>query len=580
MQVVVAQRADWSSIPPQLLSRIFETQSNALDNCAAACTCVQWRRAVSESHIDYLHLHADSPTYNSNWRSFFRSRRSIAALKLTSDVRQLCSTWAPLLAKSVEQGCCLKQIPLGCSALSADPGFLGVPGCINHLVDLQQIHFAFKAETCALNSEPLVGQNEHAPLPDLSFLYHLKKLELYQEGQDTLKSDHVFVPSKLPLVEHLVLSGVECSLYTLNTNFTALTSLELIGCILNESHRFKIGGLRKLRIEECQLENDGQCIIGYTQLTFLCLTESTWLEGLYCVEALKTFYGWPCLRVLQCAGCNLFDRETDFKPGPVVQLQVDGFVPGTECAELCIDNRLAHPGDIDVVIGNALWAGCLVSLHLEFDYHLYLPSDGFAVLASDMCSWLEACPQLQVLSLSAPSIDDTYPVPGVFAPSSTHMPCLQEVHLHHLPLGVIDLEKACRLSVLQLSLESSNGLCKLCLPSSLQHFEFKGSFLFVGHGRLAMCDCSMMTKLVLSPYGLAQSACKEYWLPILPGSLVHLAFNWEVSSLTTLLKSPSLTCLQACTNLEQLTLPRRYYQSGVLKEFGTNARHLHVLEYR
>ena len=209
------------------------------------------------------------------------------------------------------------------------------------------------------------------------------------------------------------------------------------------------------------------------------------------------------------------------------------------------------------------------------------PSDAYALLASNLCSWLEACPQLQVLSLRAPSISGSYPIPAVFAPSNAHLACLRELQLHYLPIGVLDLEMACCLSVLKLTIECSNVLCKLCLPSSLQHFEFAGSFLFAAHGRSALCDCSMMTKLVLSPFGLAhdQITCTEYGMPILPSSLAHLTFDCEEQSLITLMGSPSLTCLQACTNLERLTIPRQYYQSGLLRGLANAARHLHVFEY-
>ncbi|KAL0045061.1 hypothetical protein WJX82_006827 [Trebouxia sp. C0006] len=55
--------SDWSSLAEQLLVHVFEQQHNALDNCAAACTCATWRRVVNSSHISLLHLHADQAPY-------------------------------------------------------------------------------------------------------------------------------------------------------------------------------------------------------------------------------------------------------------------------------------------------------------------------------------------------------------------------------------------------------------------------------------------------------------------------------------------------------------------------------------
>ena len=582
-----APGADWSSMSPQLLSSVFEMQNNALDNCAAACTCVHWRRVVSDSQITCLHLHADSPSYNSNWRSFFKSRRSIASLKLTSDIRQRCKTWEPLLTKSVEEGCCLKHIPVGCSALSVSHDFLSVPGCISHLVELQNVKLTYNPETLEPTFDPSMIQSDSGPLPNLSFLDHLEKLELHQENHASLFyaecSAHSFsTPSKVLPVEHLVLNEVSLCLYILDKVFTALTNLELIKCNVNEVHlmRFEIGSLRSLSLEGSQVEDDGACISDWTQLTFLRLTDSKWQSGADAVPSLKAFNGWPCLRVLHFSGCNLFDSYTDLQIGPEMHLQIDCVMPGIDCAELSVVDTHAHPDHIQGYIGNALDAGCLVCLQVYFSD---LPSDGFASLASDMSSWLEACPHLQVLSLSAPHLWGYYPIPAVFAPSGAHVACLREVQLHHLPLGVLDVEEAFSLSVLKLKIDCSNALCRLCLPSSLVHFEFKGSFLFAGHGRSALCDCSLLTKLALSPFGVdpVQTGCTEYGMPRLPSSLTHLTFDWDVHelSLTTLMGGPPLTCLQACTNLQRLTVPRQHYQSVLLEQFADAARHLHVFEY-
>lgn len=159
--------AGWSNISLELLSCNFEAQNNALHNCAAACTCVRCRTAVADSHIRRLHLHADSVFYNSNWRSFFKARKSIGHLHLTSDVRRCPEAWAAQLAQSDEQGSCLKHIPPGCSVLSVSQDFL-LPGSISHLVGLQHLTLTWNANTYA----------PHTFL-DLAFLEQLKRLELH-----------------------------------------------------------------------------------------------------------------------------------------------------------------------------------------------------------------------------------------------------------------------------------------------------------------------------------------------------------------------------------------------------------------
>lgn len=64
------------------MTKIFETQHTALDNCAAACVCTTWRSAVHNSHISVLHMHADG-IQNRHWEIFSRSRSSIGLLHLS-----------------------------------------------------------------------------------------------------------------------------------------------------------------------------------------------------------------------------------------------------------------------------------------------------------------------------------------------------------------------------------------------------------------------------------------------------------------------------------------------------------------
>ncbi len=82
---IMQEQADWADLSEQLLLRTFESQHNALDNCAAACACKSWRSVVNSSHIQSLHMHAHH--LSDSWRmsSFLNSRCSVGELKLTAD---------------------------------------------------------------------------------------------------------------------------------------------------------------------------------------------------------------------------------------------------------------------------------------------------------------------------------------------------------------------------------------------------------------------------------------------------------------------------------------------------------------
>ncbi|KAL0053744.1 hypothetical protein WJX82_010251 [Trebouxia sp. C0006] len=82
------QQSDWAVMKPHVLSLIFQAQHNALDNCAAACVCIDWRDAVQTTPISMLHLHARHAHHHKHWSKFLQSRLSLRSLKLTSSVRQ------------------------------------------------------------------------------------------------------------------------------------------------------------------------------------------------------------------------------------------------------------------------------------------------------------------------------------------------------------------------------------------------------------------------------------------------------------------------------------------------------------
>ncbi len=105
---------------------MFEQKHNALDNCAAACTCTTWRTAVNSSHLSSLHLHADQALHGGQWKHFFASRRSFGHLRLTAGNESVEGEVANNLGEPSSLSNSLQGIPLACDCLSVDTTFAGV----------------------------------------------------------------------------------------------------------------------------------------------------------------------------------------------------------------------------------------------------------------------------------------------------------------------------------------------------------------------------------------------------------------------------------------------------------------------
>ena len=82
------QPSDWATLPAYLLMSALELQSNALENCAAACVCKSWQSAVNSSFVSSLRLHIHEsdclPYCLAQWRALLAARSRIGELKLTA----------------------------------------------------------------------------------------------------------------------------------------------------------------------------------------------------------------------------------------------------------------------------------------------------------------------------------------------------------------------------------------------------------------------------------------------------------------------------------------------------------------
>ena len=131
---------DWSCLAEQLLVHNFEQQHNALDNCAAACTCTTWRTAVNSSHISSLHLHADQAPYGSQRELFLASRYSFGHLRLTAGDQCIEGEVVKNFGDPSSCSNSLQGIPLACDSLSFDTTFAGMlPHYIQQPAKLMQL---------------------------------------------------------------------------------------------------------------------------------------------------------------------------------------------------------------------------------------------------------------------------------------------------------------------------------------------------------------------------------------------------------------------------------------------------------
>ena len=315
----MAESADWSDLPSQLLSKIFGLQHTALDNCAAACTCASWRCACNTGHIAFLHLHAGRAFSYKNWSNFLVSKLSVGTLRLTASADfARNSIHDPVRARTFMQ-----QIALICDHLDADEAFatelpyialqpaqlkkltvsLLCPSTvtaswsvfpdIGNLTQLTALHVRFNKHTCApFGSETLSRVPES-----------LKDLKI--QGYNWRSVPPSIKPLIQPCLAFLeILTIEECRVTFVGSSITCLGNLTSFSDVNN---------LDKL-----------------TKLTCLDLTKSIWL-GLsprtgnpspLVSRPFASFTGWPDLKVLKAAGCNLFHPSTKLDLPGVQTLQV------------------------------------------------------------------------------------------------------------------------------------------------------------------------------------------------------------------------------------------------------------------
>ena len=589
----MAESADWSDLSSQLMIKIFELQHNALDNCAAACTCASWRCAVNSSHISFLHLHAERSFSYKHWSNFLLSKLSVGILRLTASfdftrdmnddhiwaqtfIQQVASTcdhldadqaFATELHYLAVQPAQLKKLTAGLHIQPYTESCCIFPD-IRHLTQLTGLHIRVNDKTCVRLSDPVVGSETLSRIPESLNDLTIQHYEL-QWSRDSPTFIQPLIQPCLAFIHTLRLEEWQVAFF--GDGITCLCRLTSLSTAF--SHIWAdINNLDKL-----------------TKLTCLDLAGSTWhelstelrYENPLMVELLPdpagpfaSFTAWPELKVLKTGGCNLFCPSTKLDLPGVQQIQVHQVVPQLVNVRLHLCRGLYEYTTLEPqALLHTSCATCLVDLRLMLDYREL--GTGFAAILQQV---LLICNSLQVLHLSGFGFCSGYLDNAVNIRLDEQ--CgeqLTQLHLEHVSCNILDLTSSAFLTSVKLNcVRSTHGAAsQLSLPSGLRSLDYCGDLLFGSTCRQQLQRCSQLTYLAISPEKLYK--LPECELPLLPGSLYHLQFRLKLR--TSWISGRSWDILSACTNLERLTLPGRSTLSGNIKETVAALRHLHVVDY-
>ncbi len=562
---------------------VFEQQHNALDNCAAACTCASWRTAVNSSHISSLHLHADQAPYGSHWKHFFASRRSFGHLRLTAGDKSVEGEVANNFGEPSSRSDSLQGIPLACDCLSVDTTFADMlPQYIQQPAKLKQL-----AVTWDCNWVNWTNFGTFA-FPNLTHLAELTTLQIRaKNGSGSPPAELIrYNLNRCPeTLERVTLDGL--SLWhqdgqrsaiqqVLKSAAASLTCLELLRC------EFTFGGssisclahLKSLSFQGSTVWADPSDITMLTDLTLLDLSESEWNWPKHDDLPVRLlFTGWSALQLLKLSDCSLFNQRTALHLPGVVDLQLD-WVPvstGSSTLRIC-----THCADEQCVFDMLPHANLLVELDLSVDqlgsYIAYASSQKLA----ERLGWLlSLCHRLQSFRFTGFSSVGNLDAEEMVV-NRHNGACLHRLSLSRVSFRLLDLQNAVSLTSLELHNVDAAPDFTLVLPPWLQSFEFTGSYLFTPQARHVLLACTCLNKLTLVGKGVITLA--QFNMPLLPKSLRHLDIQTSRAD-RGWIDCCDWKCLNACTNIEYLRLPSPEHLVGYLKAWVHGACHLHIVEF-
>ncbi len=566
---------------------IFEQQHNALDNCAAACTCATWRRAVNSSHISLLHLHADQAPYGNHWRYFLASRRSFGYLRLTAGDKSVDGEVVDNVGEPSSRSNSLQGIPLACDCLSVDTTFAGMlPQYIQQPAKLKQL-----AVTWDCNWVNWTNFETFA-FPNLNHLAELTTLQIRAEnGSGSPPAELVqYNLNRCPeTLKHVTLDRL--SLWhrdgqrsavqqVLGSAAASLTCLELSHC------DFGFGGssisclahLKSMSFQGSTVWSDPSDITMLTNLTLLDLSASEWhwpKRYHSRVPVMLLFTGWSALQVLKLSKCSLFGSQSVLRLPNLVDLQLHWAPVSIGSTTLRICSHLASQQWMFDLLPHANW---LVELDISLEqlgfYNDYAQSH---VFAERMVGLLSLCHRLQ-------SFKFTGALPNVILDAEKlgvdrhNAACLHRLSLSKVCFRLLDLQNAVHVTSLELHNVDAVAGFTLMLPPRVQSFEFTGSYLFTPQARHALSAYACLNKLKVGYENYAGKRVIQFGMPLLPNSLRHLDFQTSRAN-RGWVDCCDWKCLKACTNIEYLRLPSPENLVGRLKAWVHGARHLHIVEF-
>jgi len=583
------QQSDWAVMKPHVLSLILQAQHNALDNCAAARVCINWRDAVQSTPISMLHLHARHGHHHKHWSKFLQSRLSFRCLKLTSSVRQ--TTVEDTEDLKARGKSCFLHLPRECDTL-----FVG-----QYFTDAlhQYIHKTAAAglRHLTVQATDLDGHATDVVFPSHKHLTQLRSLHIVTDAK-TLSVRSTALDNCLrscsTSLESLVIEAVKMPeidvpvLFQLEQCLQHITKLELRSCctILSEAFPGGVGitalsGLQHLSLHGSTIQGDQTHISTLTRLTHLDVALCNWFSLGQLLQhnasalagPLGTFHGWPALQVLRVNRCNLYGEHTLLHVKAAQELHVSYVGPHISMKELHIDT--------DSLLGNPEgWLHYLslpICVHhlVELKLRTYSVRHASSLVPAGLCSLLEHCRHLKALHLT------NFAVSGPFQALSVDVgqgACLQELCLHGFSLAVVDLSSLVSLTKVKLDRlrHRPSTVPVLHLPCSLLSFSGFGSYLFSASSRQPLFETSHLTHLELSLDLL--DAQHDAALPYFPGSLLQLHLRLADNAHGCDLGKYDWSCLEACTNLESLTLPCASVGLKI-QAWIDSARHLHTIIY-
>ncbi len=588
----VQQRADspdWSSLADQLLVHIFEQQHNALDNCAAACTCTTWRTAVNSSHIPSLHLHADQAPYGSHWKHFFVSRCSFGHLRLTAGNKIVEGEVANNFGEPSSRSDSLQGIPLACDCLSVDTTFAGML--------LQYIQQPAKLKQLAMTWDCKWVNRTNFDIfafPNLTHLAELTTLQIRAEngyGSPSAELIHYNLNICPETLEHVTLDclglwhrgGQRSAIQqVLGSAAASLTCLEMRHCEFSfgRSSISCLAHLKSLSFQGSKVWGDSSGITMLTNLTLLDLSESVWKcpKQIQRVPVMLLFTGWSALQVLKLSNCSLFERsvfnqQTALHLPGVVDLQLD-WAPvsiGSSTLRICTQ-FVSQQWMADLLPHASLLVELDISIYQLFWYNNYSEAQ---VVAEYLGRLLSLCHQLQAFTFTGFSSAGV--LNGEKLVVDRHSGAgLRRLSLSRVSFQLLDLQNAFHLTSLELHDVDAARDFTLVLPPGLQSFEYTGSYLFAPQARHMLLACTFLNKLTLEGKGVIPLA--QFNMPLLPNSLRHLDIQTSRAE-RGWVNCCDWKCLNACTNIELLRLPSPEHLVGYLKAWAHGARHLHIIEF-